>query len=841
MKTLRQQIKTHLICFAGFTSFVLITNCAPKVEEKQRISPIVPTVRTNDTNLFQKNKKSFASFEHAHNNLKTTSQNLFIDAENLLMVSRKLQDSLGEEIAFSYYKQAIANQIANQGTVSSSLLIKDSYYLQLVHEESTEAIQSGTATIINTLQNDVQVIQKLIATETDILKTVKETDLLSEQLDLVEKVLQKIITSIEAADIFADLKLQVSTEMKNQSAIQLTGPKLLAVDLKNITTLKQGIDILSAYVVKNAVELLPEDQKALKDADQLGQLVDKIKNSKSALQALAKTWQILKPEERVLHFKTANKKLYDFFNDKGPRDIQCIVAANCDSFITKIILKVGVYPAIEEYGVQNIKKDITLNAINSLNLAVQKNSQMTLLALGQTLQTDVQEGVNKEILEIQLFAKNFKDYIAEGLSAKLGANSIERLNSNVSNFNNFMLNYYNSLFLRKNNERGQFQLIDNLLQFMFSGQNMNQALDTTQKNDVTFPADKSLHTIKETLTKADARFYYDKINKTTAEPILTVKDQASSLKFYTQMMNQLADWKPSTFDSGITQYSAQDLVTKFQSEDLKKLVFPKADLFGMALSLAAQTLKQLESELSPIYLLDGDNQRISIYDYLNDNFDDPNAVVVHAAASDLKNKVLTDETKLDDMTLMIDALADFYKATEDIEKSNSEILKDEVLRTQILNSRKQVKLVIVTLANFISNQMVTRNHYVYSEMNFKTGLKKLSVSSIDYANTIKALMTAHQVTGIDIYKLSALEIYYSLNRKFYLTKNKFYSLSIQTNEKGELIDADLNKNTSTDIGVSRDHILIMLSSILPLRSHMNYGSQLQFDRIFENWYSVLLL
>ena len=284
MKTLRQVITG----FVGFTSVVLVTNCAPKVQEKERITPVVPTVRTNDTNLFQKNKKSFASFEHAQKNIKKSSQNLFIDAENLLMISGKLQDTLGEEIALSYYNQAITNQT----TASSSILIKDTHYLQLVHEESVQAIQSGTATVIATLQNDVTVIQKLIANETEILKTVKETDLLGQQLELVEKVLQKIIVAIEAADIFPDLKLQVATEMKNQSAVQLTGSKILATDLKGITTLKQGIDILNAYVVKNAVVLLPEDKQSLTDADQLGQLVDKIKNSKTALQALAKTWQI---------------------------------------------------------------------------------------------------------------------------------------------------------------------------------------------------------------------------------------------------------------------------------------------------------------------------------------------------------------------------------------------------------------------------------------------------------------------------------------------------------------------------------------------------------------------
>ena len=825
MKTQKRIINQNIKHFLGLACLLAFTNCAPKVQEKERISPVVPTARTNDTNLFQKNKRSFADFQHAQKNIKNNSQNLFTDAENLLDISRRLQDGLGDDIAFSFYNEAVSNQAST--SPANSMAIKDTHYLQLVHEESTDAIQSGTATIIETLRKDTLTVQNLVVAQTEILKTVKETDLLSKQLEIVEKVLQNIVTGIEAAELFPEFKLQLATEMRTQSAAQLAGPKILATELKTITTLKQGIDLLSAYVTKNAVVLLPEDTKALKDADHLGQLVDKIKNSQSALQALAKTWQILTPEERVLHFKTANKKLYDFFNDKGPKDIQCIVAANCNSLITKLILKVGVYPAIEDYGVGNIKKDITLNGINSLNLAVQTNSQMTLIALGKTLQDDIKKGVETEIAEIQLFAKDFKNLIADGLAAKLATPTISRIDLNKPNSENFMSNYYASVFLKKNNVRQQFQLIDNLLQFMFLGKNTEEK--TTQNK------------IKEILTKADARFYYDQTNKVSNEPILTVKDQAASLKFYTQMMNQLADWRPSTFDTGITEYFAQDLVTKYQSDDLKKLVFPKSDLFGMALSLAAQTLKQFESELSPIYLMDENNQRISITDYLNNNFENPNAVVVHAAASDIKNKVLSDETHLQDITLMIDALADFYKATEDIEKSTSDILKDEVLKTQILNSRKQVKLVIVTLANFVSNQLVTRDHYVFSELNFKTGKKKLSVSSYDYAMAIKALVTAHQTTGIDIYKLSALEIYYSLNRKFYLTKTKFYSPTIEVNEKGELIDADLVKTTSTDLSVSRDHILMMLSSILPLRSHMNYGSQLQFDRIFENWYSALLL
>jgi hypothetical protein len=317
----------------------------------------------------------------------------------------------------------------------------------------------------------------------------------------------------------------------------------------------------------------------------------------------------------------------------------------------------------------------------------------------------------------------------------------------------------------------------------------------------------------------EPRFYVHSAKDENNAVLMRAKDQAWSLMFYSKMIQQLADWKETAYDQGITKYIAQDFVTEFQSDELKKQLFPKAELVGMALSLAAQTLKQMQTEKSTIYLLDNQNNRISIKQYLEENFDS-NAVVVHAAVSDLQNGSLTDKTRLSDLTLTIEALSLFYKATEGIENSKSESLKDPTLKTEVLNARKQIRLVII-----ISNQMVDKEITLYSELNFQTEDKLAATNSSDYANAIEAMMTAYHYTGIEIYKLTAMELYYSMNRKFYSTTLKFYRES----------------TLSTQNTVRRKHVLELLSAVIGIRRHLGITSQIQFDRIFENWYASSLM
>ncbi len=102
--------------------------------------------------------------------------------------------------------------------------------------------------------------------------------------------------------------------------------------------------------------------------------------------------------------------------------------------------------------------------------------------------------------------------------------------------------------------------------------------------------------IKTVLKANEPRFYISSKPNSDGYIVTRAKDQAWSLMFYSKMIQQLADWKETAYDKGINQYVAQDFITEFQSEELKKNLFPKAELVGMALSLAAQTLKQMYTE-----------------------------------------------------------------------------------------------------------------------------------------------------------------------------------------------------------------------------------------------------
>ena len=131
----------------------------------------------------------------------------------------------------------------------------------------------------------------------------------------------------------------------------------------------------------------------------------------------------------------------------------------------------------------------------------------------------------------------------------------------------------------------------------------------------------------------------------------------------------------------------------------------------------------------------------------------------------------------------------------------------------------------MTLGNFISNQLVDKEKNLYTEMNFQTEEKLASDNSSEYAHAIDALLTAYNLTGIDIYKFTAIELYYTLNRKFYSPTLKFYR-------------ASLTQDQST---VQRKQVLEILSSVIGIRKYLGITSQIQFDKIFENWYASILM
>lgn len=801
MKTTKNNFLKFIITFV-LSAYVL--SCAPKAQEAERVKPEVPTVATNDVNLVSLHKKPFADFQFSEKYLSKNSMDLKSEARFLMKIGNIVGDEIAVDTAKGLYSQS------EEKTTANKLNIADSQYLVLIEQQSDAALSSGLDETEKMVLADTDRINAIIDQNSGPTSQVTSSTAFALQLSLADQMIANVLHQIENTELFPELKTQVLAELSAQTTEQLKAPKELSVQLAKVTKLSEAIAILNNYVTVNQTVLTPEDQQDLANAAHLGLLTDRIHDGESALAALAMAWSMLDAEERKLHFKTANKDLYDFLRKKDEKDIRCMIRENCKNIFKKLIMGVGVYPAIKDYGLGNVQNDLNAGGLAGVTAVVQTQSALQVSTLGTQIKEKIKVSITEKLTGLHDFKLKFKLIISEGLANAIGTNT-PNLFENEDFEQMFKTAYNQAENLSAKNLETQFILVEKMLQFMKRGTSLTSA---PQSDD-----------IKTVLKANEPRFYIHQTPNEDGDVITRAKDQAWSLMFYSKMIQQLADWKTTAYDSGITKYVAQDFITEFQSEELKKQLFPKAELVGMALSLAAQTLKQMYTEKSPIYLLDKNNNRVSIQTYLQENFDSTSNIVVHAAVSNLKNGVLIDTTKLSDITLMIEAMNLFYKATEGIEKSASGSLKDPALRTEVLNARKQIRLVIMTLGNFVSNQLVDKEKNLYTELNFQTEEKFSSENSAEYARAIDALLTAYNLTGIDIYKFTAIELFYTMNRKFYSPTLKFYRES-------------LTQNQTT---VQRQHVLEILSSVIGIRKYLGITSQIQFDRIFENWYASVLM
>jgi len=776
-------------------------SCQQKANELSKQEPEIPQIQTNDINLIKKYKKPFADYIFARQNL-ILNENLtesyisdFIDLANLLK-----DDILLNKARNMLMKYETENQYTN-------LPLKEAIYFKLVHQQSHQALTHGLNQTEKDILASLDTVKLILKKNNSELKTINSHMNLIDQILIAEKYINKIIQTIETHQIYPEFKIKVLTELKTQSSIELQKPRSLYEKLNKSQNLSESISNLKSYINENNVQLTPVDQISLQQAEELSQLIDGINDSKTALQSLAMAWSMLTNEERILNFKEANSKLYDFFEKKSEQEIQCLIKNTCSGFFKKLILKFGVYPAIEDYGIDNIKKTLTDNSLAKVNLNVQTQAAQTILNLDESLSLQINTQVQINLTELNQFKLEFVQTVADGLEQRLNQNMISlfSLNKPFDFQREFTHSTNQAQLVTQSNEFIQFTLIEKMLQFMNLG-------ETSQKMSF-------IDSIKETLQKAEPRFYIQ--NNKATDTKLNIRDQAASIIFYSKMIDLLSDWKTTPFDQGISKYRAQDFITKFKSPELNRLLFQKSELIGMSLSLAGQTLKQIETDQSVIYLLDSNNQKVSIKDYLNNTVEFKNTPLVHAAASDIKNGQILDYTQLQDLCYLIKAYSHYYFAIENIELSNSESLKNPELLNQIIQSRKQMKLVILTLSNFISNQLINQEKTLNSIINFQNQEKTLAHQSTDYALAINALMIAYQVTNIDIYKMSALELYYKLNHQFFSAEGKFYKKTATS--------------SSSNPKVNQDYLVKMFVLLYPLRSVLDLPSQMQFDRIFENW------
>ncbi len=788
--------------------FSVMLSCAPSVQDSENKKPLTPELQTNDVALQQMHKNPFATVGFALKKMGPKKNYTQKNIQNLFEIGQLLKDQNANEKAAFYLNQQESVALKNNKAFA------ETYYLQLVEEQTKNTLKKSVSEVEKNILADTDRIEKMISDSAEILADQSRPDQsLKEQLALAEDLISNIVDKIQSSDVFSELKIQIPEKLNAEAKSFLANVQSFDLEFSKMQTLTEKLNLMTEYLKKLEVQIDADYLAAFKTGQELGLSIDRITDPQNTLQTLALTWKMLTVEERIQHFQSANQSLYELFNKKSDEDIQCLIDGNCTGLISKLVLKIGVYPEIEKYGVEKIKADLNQAAIGFLSGKINATAFEKIKELPETIKSRIRDSVEKNIGLVQDFKNKFKFNLAEGLQKKLKTESLGfyitsnaevELQEQIA----LMSNDLYSIQGLDGSEKlvKQFGLIEKVISLVDFSNQQKKLLRNGLSNYLKNPTEIFLMSTLKNTTNT-----------------LLVKDQAAALKFLSLMVTATADWKSGPFDSGLTEIRAQDLISDFKSDQLNQSVFPKTELFNICFANAVKILKQIQSEKSLVYLVNNNNERVAISDYLSGK---NHPTVALAAASDQKNNRSMNVTKVADLALMIDALSAFSQATKGIENSQSQILKDPEIKLQIENANKNIELLVLTLANFISSQMIGPKNLVDDAYDFETKSLSQNYQLSNQVAAISALIQAYETTGIHIYLLSAKELYYSTNRNYFDQQLKFYKNSLSETKTVE---------------INKDDVLNSLNHLISIRKYLNLTSQVQFDRIFENWYVAILL
>ncbi len=792
---------------------ILFSGCAPKLEEKEK-----PTVNLPNGHKFQDTIiTSFADEAFANENVVKRSSTLdSLKQIEMMFAIQKISPTSDwlDQIQQSYQK-------LDKNSLKKKISYSKSVYLDLVYQQINDQVSSTVKSTDKKIAADTKKVIELIRQIQKNSFQLRLESTLKEKLDATQIFLNTLNAEVKQLNIINDFKESFLAELKQQGQDLLNSTIAFDNEFVRATKLGDSLNIIARFVKETSTQLNSEDQDSLQKGLMLASTLESLKDPQTGLQAIALVWTLLNEQQRVQYFKEANDDLYDFLSKKSNEDIRCMTEKNCKGFKTKIILNLGVYPKIEKFGLQNI---IDLINQKSLSFVTQKVNQVafdTLQKIGESISERVLSSVSQKRDELGDFKDNLRNNLSKGLEQEFTKQKIKDSSLFLVDQQNLLLDLdTQSSYLRNKTMalmfltekpkilQTQFEIIEGFLNLPLFSQ-------SPITNEKTLQTD-----LVELLLKPEPRQFLNSLSNNKSE--VNLKQQSELLMTASTLLAQLADWKESTFDTGLSKIKADKIITQFKSKELDRSFFPKADLTAVTLSIASQVLTLMQGINSPLVLVDNQNQILPVQN-LASNTTGPIAL---AAATDFKKGLRIPTAKASDLGDFLNAMSLFYQATNEIEKTQSHFLlqKNENGRSMLddaLSARQQIKLLVVAVANFISNQLIQPNGLVSKSIALNENLKPLAkFELLDQTRAIDSLIKAYELTKIDVYLWTAKNIYFSMNRLLYSDKMKFYQQSTED---------------EVQTGIDKTKLLETYKNLLPLKTYLSPVEQHQFELIFFSW------
>ncbi len=851
----------HILMSSALPLTLALSACAPKVEERVFEKPQTSFgPQSQDTRLNLRVRQFGKDTPELYWAGTIGSARFFEIAEALHHLGASTETPALKQTGLSWIRKYYSTP---QATLTTELA--DSPFASLATSQTQEQVRGTLTEVLADIEKSRPVIRRHIEALGPGLPQVPIKNL-NEILSRAEMFTGMVLAEIPNMGLIPVIESGLTEEFQKKTTPLFAEVRALLAKLAATKTLSETLRLIDDAVKQFEVELTPELQASMLQGRKLAVGLDRMSDAQSALTVIVDVWRMLTPAEREQNFKPVNETLYDFLSKQNEDELICLATEGCNGgIIDGITKKIFILPKIKKFGVETLQRDLNNATRQYVVTSIEAFAAEFVKTMPQTFADNIDVGLTDKAAAITRVRDGYQSYVrnlfkvwqkkvlpttdgmlpgfeggqvlfeastskslnlkpaaaspqlrADSIGPAMSANVLLLEESPANDPNAFaaMLAQVNKLVAIA----GYRDMENNLVPALLAPVNHEGTLLDIMNFDASKDPGLSFR-VPDIIKLRDA---YHADHELTYEKDFSAAAFASQIRGLSRMMRLTADWKKTAYDEQLGPIKAQDLTQDAQHEDLQQPLFPKDMLFALNLGNAAVLLQDITKKATPVFMLSLNNNLLWA-----DSYGTTNETAVMAGIVDIKKGERTQTVSTRDTTNFLLALSEFLDATEGVENTKSSILLEKDANGEapldILNAgRKDMRLLILAISNFISNQLIKADKLAVTKMNLNE--RTLEVNK-DYrveqqALAIRALLKGWQITKIDSYLWSAQEVYYAMNRQMFNAKEEFY-----VNSDGSKLSLPERINT-----------LLALSELKP---HLPEESRIQLEKLMNPWLSAL--
>ncbi|MNJ91285.1 hypothetical protein D3C87_89350 [compost metagenome] len=842
---------------------LILGACAPKVVDRQ--FPVPKTSfgpKTGDPKLSLRIREFGEAAPDLSWEGKISTARYFEQAENLIRLGELMSQPAIKAKGLSWIKKFYQQEHAARWSP-----LEETPFTTLVGAQTQEEVRPALDEVLGQMELARPVIREHILALGNSTPGLSQNGL-ADVLQNAEAFTQRVFDEIPRMNLPLVIEEGLQEELLAQTEPLFVEVRELLSKIPQTTTLTQILDLVDQAILKFEVEMPKELQDSMKQGRKIARSLDRMRDAQGGLRVLIDIWETLTPEERAEYFKPVNETLYDFLSKQDKKELACLRTEGCNGGLFKgIAKKVFILPKIKEYGLTKLKNEMNQKTREFVLSAIEGFGVEFVKTMPESFAQQIDDGMVAKAGRIRNVQNDFISYIkliftrwskkmlpeTEGLLAGFEASVVD---IKISNKDPMVLKPLESTLeldsetagaalmasghwlesLPAHSEEGFPLALAQINKLVAIGGYRNTVGGLVPPLLAPVAHQGRLLDIMNMSSSKDPQFSFripDKIPLQDAfhadpqmvyEKNFSVNSLTSQLRGLNQMIRFTADWKQSNFNHFLEPIKAQDVTQDAKDEALDRTLFPKDMLFALNLGNAAVLLEGMTKAATPVFLLTLENTLMWADKYGSDI---PETVIM-AGIVDIKNGQRSEIARTQDVAKFLLATAEFLEVTEGVEATKSPILLEKDSEgikplDTLIQGRKDLKLLVIALGNFISTQLLTEKSLVRSSYHLQTKTQTpLSTYMVeDQMFAIKALVKAWEITKIDPYLWSAKEIYFSMNKNLFNKNEEFY----------------LNGDGSKIGFPEKISTLVAIAELFP---HLPSESQLQLLKVSDPWIKAIL-